>query len=82
MASEASKQDNIPNLRFLHGGAEYSSEIWQGEIVGDNAVKFTNEGGKIIINAATDKKYTYFSVTNTGKGIPKDTLQHGQGVKW
>ncbi len=40
----------------------------------DNAVKFTNEGGKIIINAATDKKYTYFSVTNSGKGIPEKDI--------
>ena len=40
----------------------------------DNAVKFTNEGGKISVNAANDKKYAYFSVTNSGKGIPeKDT---------
>lgn len=37
----------------------------------DNAVKFTNNGGKITVNATTDKKHAYFSVTNTGKGIPK-----------
>ena len=40
----------------------------------DNAVKFTNEGGKIIVNAATDKKYAYFSVTNSGKGIPQKDI--------
>ena len=40
----------------------------------DNAVKFTNEGGKIIVNAASDKKYAYFSVTNSGKGIPKKDI--------
>lgn len=40
----------------------------------DNAVKFTNEGGKIIINSASDKKNVYFSVTNTGKGIPKKDI--------
>jgi signal transduction histidine kinase len=40
----------------------------------DNAVKFTNEGGKIIINAVSDKKYCYFSVTNTGSGIPEKDI--------
>lgn len=40
----------------------------------DNAVKFTNEGGKIIINASSDKKYVYFAITNTGKGIPEKDI--------
>lgn len=41
----------------------------------DNAVKFTNDGGKIIINTTTDKNYTYFAITNTGKGIPEKDLE-------
>ncbi len=41
----------------------------------DNAVKFTNDGGKIIINTATDKKYVYLAITNTGKGIPEKDLE-------
>lgn len=40
----------------------------------DNAVKFTNEGGKITLKTRSDKKYSYFSVTNTGKGIPSRDL--------
>ncbi len=40
----------------------------------DNAVKFTNENGKIIVNTATDKKNIYFSVTNSGKGIPEKDI--------
>ena len=32
---------NEKGITSLHGGAEYSSEIWCGEIVGNNAVKFT-----------------------------------------
>ncbi len=40
----------------------------------DNAVKFTNENGKIFINATTDKKYVYLAITNTGKGIPEKDL--------
>ncbi len=40
----------------------------------DNAVKFTNDNGKISVHTATDKKYVYFSITNTGKGIPEKDL--------
>lgn len=40
----------------------------------DNAVKFTNDGGKIMINLTSDDKNAYFSVTNTGKGIPTEDL--------
>ena len=41
----------------------------------DNAVKFTNEGGKIFVNTASDKKYAYLAITNTGKGIPEKDLK-------
>ncbi len=41
----------------------------------DNAVKFTNEGGKIIVNTASDDKNVYLSITNTGKGIPEKDLK-------
>ena len=41
----------------------------------DNAVKFTNEGGKIIVNTTSDKKYVYLAITNTGKGIPEKDLE-------
>ena len=40
----------------------------------DNAVKFTNEGGKITVNTGSDKKSVTFSITNTGNGIPKKDL--------
>ncbi len=40
----------------------------------DNAVKFTDEGGRIVVNTAEDKRYAYFSVTNSGKGISEQDL--------
>ena len=40
----------------------------------DNAVKFTNEGGKITITVKNLKDYSSFSVTNTGKGIPQKDI--------
>ncbi len=41
----------------------------------DNAVKFTDKGGKIIVNTATDNKNVYLAITNTGKGIPEKDLK-------
>lgn len=32
---------NEKGITSLHGGAEYSSALWQGEVIADNAVKFT-----------------------------------------
>lgn len=52
----------------IHGDSAMIDQVIYNLV--DNAVKFTNEGGKITVNAATDKKYAYFSVTNSGKGIP------------
>lgn len=40
----------------------------------DNAVKFTDNSGKITVKVTSDKKYSYFSITNTGKGIPEKDL--------
>ncbi len=41
----------------------------------DNAVKFTNDNGKIMIDTAADKDNIYLAVTNSGKGIPKKDLE-------
>ncbi len=40
----------------------------------DNAVKFTDTNGKIIVNTASDSNYVYLAITNTGKGIPEKDL--------
>lgn len=43
----------------------------------DNAIKYTNEGGKIVIdvNKGKDKK-TYITVKDNGIGIPKNDIPH------
>ena len=41
----------------------------------ENAVKFTNNNGKIKIDATTDKNHIYFAITNSGKGIPEKDLE-------
>lgn len=41
----------------------------------DNAVKFTNQDGKIIVNTASDNDKVILAITNTGKGIPEKDLE-------
>lgn len=58
---------------FVHAdGAMIDQAIYN---LVDNAVKFTDIGGKITINTATDKNFIYFAVTNTGRGIPRKDLE-------
>ena len=40
----------------------------------NNAVKFTNKGGKVSVNALKTNEYITFSVKDTGVGIPKDDI--------
>lgn len=40
----------------------------------DNAVKFTEEQGRITFTLKTENKQVVFTVTNTGKGIPQKDL--------
>ncbi len=56
----------------IHGDSAMIDQVIYN--LADNAVKFTNEGGKITVSTTTDKKYTYFAITNTGKGIPEKEI--------
>ena len=47
----------------IHGDSAMIDQVVYN--LADNAVKFTNEGGTITVITATDKKYTYFAITNT-----------------
>ena len=60
------------NQIIVHGDSAMIDQVIYNLV--DNAVKFTNEGGKINISTASDKKYAYFSVTNSGKGIPEKDI--------
>lgn len=42
----------------------------------DNAVKFTNDGGKITFNINCSSKDVTFRIENTGKGIPQNELPY------
>ncbi|MGN0621267.1 MAG: sensor histidine kinase [Porcipelethomonas sp.] len=40
----------------------------------ENAVKFVNEGGRIIISNTSDNDFAYISITNTGAAIPDNDI--------
>lgn len=42
----------------------------------DNARKFTEDGGKVTIASKEEAEYVEISVSDTGKGIPSETLEH------
>ena len=42
----------------------------------DNAVKFTDENGKISLTTKSETKHSYFTITNTGKGIPPSHIKN------
>ena len=41
-----------------------------------NAIKFTESGGRIVVRAASRGRDVVFSVTDTGRGIPSESLAH------
>ena len=63
--------DDLPKV-IVHGDSAMIDQVIYNLV--DNAVKFTNENGKILVNAATDKHYAYLSITNSGKGIPEKDI--------
>jgi signal transduction histidine kinase len=40
----------------------------------DNAIKYTPEGGRILVSARTNEETATISVTDTGKGVPESDL--------
>ncbi len=58
---------------IVHGDSAMLDQVIYN--LADNAVKFTNEGGKITVNTAVNKNHVYFAITNTGKGIPEKDLE-------
>ncbi len=63
--------DDLKSITVKGDGAMLEQAIYN---LADNAVKFTNEGGKIIVKTESDNKNVYLAITNTGKGIPEKDL--------
>lgn len=58
---------------FIHADSAMIDQVIYN--LTDNAVKFTNNDGKILVNTASDDYNIYLSITNTGKGIPEKDLK-------
>ncbi len=42
----------------------------------NNSFRFTSAGGEILLSASTDGGFVTFSVTDTGRGIPPEHIEH------
>ncbi|MDR1292899.1 MAG: HAMP domain-containing histidine kinase [Clostridiales Family XIII bacterium] len=83
--------DRVEAVLFERGiGVEYKSPA-DGEIVVnadlgrirqillillDNAMKYTEDGGRITMEVGKNRKYGYVKISNTGEGISADDLPH------
>ncbi len=65
--------DNLPNI-IIPGDSSMIDQVIYNLF--DNAVKFTDKNGYISVDASEDSSYAYFSITNSGKGIPKEHIRN------
>jgi signal transduction histidine kinase len=76
--NEAAKQKNITLINRIKKSIyvyadENSVEMIVRNLI-NNAIKFTNEGGKITISASQKKGFATVTVADTGIGMPKEIL--------
>lgn len=64
---------DLQELDFT-GEDELINQIWSNLL--DNAIKFTEEGGKISISAVRDGDYINITIADTGVGMDGETLKH------
>lgn len=66
-------QNNLrENLAQVRADRDRLAQIFVNVL--DNAVKFTPEGGKVVIEAIESESYAVVSVTDTGIGVPADEV--------
>ncbi len=65
--------DALPDIR-LNADRDLIYQVVYNLV--DNAIKFTENGGKISFAASGASKHMTFSITNSGKGIPKESLPY------
>jgi len=64
----------IPQI-VPHVKADAEKIAWALRHLTDNAIKFTPEGGEVIIGVHVHKEEVRLSISDTGIGIPKDRLK-------
>jgi signal transduction histidine kinase len=63
--------DNLPNIAGDRGSL---SEVIVNLV--DNAIKYSNEGGLVVLSATADTKFVEVQVTDNGIGIPVSIVPH------
>ena len=63
--------DNLPNLI---GDGDRLAQVFTNLV--DNALKFTAANGQVTLSAANARAEMEISITDTGTGVPKETLPH------
>lgn len=63
----------LDEITYL-GDSNIISHIWSNLL--ENAVKFTQKGGKIEIELKKEKKYVVVKIFNSGEGIKKKDISH------
>lgn len=65
---------DIEDAAIIRADRELMELVWNNLI--SNAVKFTDGGGCIIIRQTSDENRVRVSVSDTGCGIPKESIKH------
>lgn len=65
-------ENNIPNNYYLEADRNMLSTIFRN--VTSNAIKFTDKGGVVKIDAFNDDQFVTITVGDTGTGMKKDIL--------
>ncbi|MFM1653768.1 sensor histidine kinase [Brevibacillus sp. B_LB10_24] len=76
----AAKEKNLhisqtmESIGLIYGYEEMVGQVFA--ILYDNAIKYAEEGGKVVVSVSRTKKQVICSVKNTGKGISPKDLPH------
>ncbi len=62
------------NLPALIADGDRLAQVFTNLV--DNALKFTPEGGAVLLSASVENGEMHISVTDTGAGIPAESLAH------
>lgn len=71
---EIELEADIEDAAMIKADAQLMELVWNNLL--SNAVKFTERGGSITIRQASDEEYVRVSVSDTGCGISKESINH------